>query len=102
RAAGPSERRAATRRRSARLAGLHRAHVERVLALRPLLELEGDRLALLERAVAVHLDGAEVDEHVRGALTRDEAVALLGVEPLDRSVRHSPLLTYEPAEPVVQ
>ena len=38
-----------------------------------------------------YLNGAEVDEEVSGAVLRsDEAVALLVVEPLDRSLGHEP------------
>src|SRR5690606_17660945 len=42
-------------------------------------------LALFKGAVAVGLDGGEVDEHVLPAFLRQEAVALAVVEPLDRS-----------------
>ena len=47
------------------------------LALSTGADVELDRLALFERAVAVALDRREVDEDVVGAFTGDEPVALL-------------------------
>src|SRR5664279_273501 len=54
----------------------------------------GDRLVLLQRAVAARLDLREVNEHI-GATTiwGDEAEALLSVEPLDGALCHESLLT---------
>src|SRR5206468_6526174 len=43
------------------------------------------------RLVAVHLDSREVDEHVLPAVDGDEAVTLLGVEPLDGALCHGAL-----------
>src|SRR5216683_685102 len=57
-------------------------------ALGAFLDLELDLLALLEGAIAVHLDGGEVDEHVRSVRLGDESVALLCVEPLHGAGRH--------------
>src|SRR5262249_58785074 len=52
------------------------------LALLARPDLELDELALVEGAVAVHLDGRVVDEYVLSAFAGDEAVTLLRVEPL--------------------
>src|SRR6185369_8333514 len=57
-----------------------------LLSLRALLalrDLELDALSVFQRLVAVHLDRGEVDENVLSAVDRDEAIALLAVEPLD-------------------
>src|SRR6266545_7497088 len=70
------------------LLGLQQPHVGRLGALRPRRHVELDSLALSERAVAGRLDRAEVHEDVLAGLLRDEAVALLGVEPLHGSNRH--------------
>ena len=59
--------------------------------LKPLLALlnvEFDFLALGEGPVTGHLDRRVVDEHVHAIGLRDEAVALLAVEPLHYSGRH--------------
>src|SRR5215471_297772 len=59
-----------------------------VLGLVPLPagpDVELDCLTLIEGLVAIPLDVGEVDEHVVSVLTRDEAVALLGVEELHSS-----------------
>src|SRR6266699_6815527 len=61
--------------------------------LRPaiaLLDVEFDPLPLLEAAVAIHLDGGEVHEHIPTTVDRDEAVALVRVEPLDGALSHYP------------
>src|SRR5665213_1376804 len=66
--------------------GLRRPNVDRLETLGPLLDVELDRLTLLEGAEAIHLDGGVMHEHiVPTARLRDEAEALLGVEPLDCS-----------------
>ena len=56
-----------------------------LLALR---DLELDALSVLERLVAVGYDRREVNENVLAAVYRDEAVALLGVEPFDAALCH--------------
>ena len=48
-----------------------------------LCDLELHTLTVFQRLVAVHLDRGEVDENVLSSVDRDEAVALLAVEPLD-------------------
>src|SRR5437764_10112692 len=66
-----------------------------VLRLRPLLALgdvELDLLPFLQAAVAATGDRAEVHEHVRAALDRDEAVPFVAVEPLHSALRHLDLL----------
>src|SRR5208282_5931193 len=64
----------------------------RGFALLALLKLEADLLAFVERADAGVLHGGDVDEHVLAAVFGlNEAVALLGVEPLDRTHRHENL-----------
>jgi hypothetical protein len=73
--------------------GSERADLLRLRALGALADLELHGLPLLEAPVAVRLDGAVVDEQVLTAVGRgDEPVALLGVEPLDGSLRHAVLL----------
>src|SRR5688500_17601774 len=60
------------------------AHVLGLGTLGALGDLELDALVLLEGLVALHLDRGEVHEDVvAAALLRNEAEALLGVEPLD-------------------
>src|SRR3954453_3975589 len=66
--------------------GAHRVGLRAFLALG---DLELDPLAFFERLVAVGLDGAVVNEDVTAAIHGDEAVALLGVEPLDRALCHN-------------
>jgi hypothetical protein len=59
--------------------------------LRPavaLSDLQLHSLAFLKAAVAVCDDRREVYEDVFAAVDRNEAVALVGVEPLDSSVGH--------------
>src|ERR1039458_6190673 len=66
-----------------------RAHVLRHQAFWALLDVELHRLPLFEHTVATHLDGAVMHEDIGPAVRlRDEAVALLGVEPLDCSGCH--------------
>src|SRR6266567_2905143 len=66
-----------------------------VVCLGPLLALrdvELDLLPFLEAAVAATGDRADVHEHVRATLDRDETVALVAVEPLHGALRHLDLL----------
>src|SRR4029450_14108903 len=56
-------------------------------ALLTLGDVELDRLAIVQRAIV--LDGAGGHEHVGAGLGLDEAVALVGVEPLDGSTSHA-------------
>src|SRR2546423_1253826 len=71
-----------------------------VFRLGPLLALgdvELDLLPFLQAAVAAAGDRAEVHEHVRAALDRDEAVAFVAVEPLHSALRHLDLLVVHAA-----
>src|SRR5512133_3231620 len=70
-----------------------RADVLCFLALLAWADVELDALALLQSAVAGGLDCRVVDEHVVAVFALDEAVALLGVEPLHSSCRHSSLVS---------
>ena len=56
---------------------------------------EGDGLTLVKGLEALALDLGEVDEEILAVLTLDEAVALVRVEPLDLTFRH----TYLPSRP---
>src|SRR3954467_13496629 len=65
------------------------ANVRRLGALLALGDVELHTLVLVQRAVAVGLDGGEVDEDVgSAAVRRDEAEALLAVEPLHGALCH--------------
>src|SRR5207249_6036488 len=66
--------------------------VFRLGSLLALGDVELDLLSFLQAAVAAAGDRAEVHEHVRAALDRDEAVALVAVEPLHSALRHLDLL----------
>src|SRR5690606_26431934 len=57
--------------------------------LRALRDLELHPLAVVERLVAIHLNGREVNEDVFAAVHGDEAVTLLAVEPFDRALCHA-------------
>src|SRR6266702_7308792 len=72
--------------------------VFRLGSLLPLGDVELDLLPFLQAAVAAAGDRAEVHEHVRAALDRDEAVAFVAVEPLHSALRHVDLLIV-PAAP---
>src|SRR5829696_7942741 len=79
-----------------RLVAGRRSYVDGLGALLTLGDVELDRLALVQGAIV--LDGAGVHEHVGAGLGLDEAVALVGVEPLDGSTSHAacpPALLWE-------
>jgi len=61
---------------------LQKLNVGSLQALRAAGNLEFDGLSLVKGAVAVRLDGGEMDENVLSALALDEAKALAGVKPL--------------------
>src|SRR6478609_9615832 len=66
-----------------------RTDVLRLRALRALGDVELDLLVLVQRLVAVGLDGRVVHEDVVAAvLLRNEAETLLGVEPLHGALSH--------------
>src|SRR6266542_2349074 len=83
RARGPPE--PATGRTSLVLLAIQQPHVGGLGALRPRRHVELDGLPLIKRAVASRLDRAEMHEDILARLRRDEAVALLSVEPLHGS-----------------
>ena len=56
----------------------------------PVRDVEDDGLALVEGLEALALDLAEVHEDVVAVLTRDEAVALVRIEPLHSTFSHVP------------
>src|SRR5215472_8282629 len=60
-------------------------------------DVELDLLPLLQAAVAATGDRAEMHEHVRAALDRDEAIPLVAVEPPHSALRHLDLLVVHPA-----
>src|SRR5689334_15208807 len=67
-----------------------RDDVLRLRALRALGDLELHALVLVQRAVALGLDGRVVHEDVgAAAVLSDEAEALLSVEPLHRTLCHA-------------
>src|SRR5262245_44909409 len=76
--------------RSLRLGG-DDLDVFRLRALRALSDLEVDPLAVFESLVPVHHDRRVMDEDISAAVDGDEAIALLGVEPLDSALRHCAL-----------
>src|SRR5258707_14221374 len=67
---------------------LHRADRLCLRSAVALRDLEFDPLPLFEAAVAIRLDGGEVDEDVPTTVDRDEAVALVRVEPFDGALSH--------------
>src|SRR3954468_16717575 len=70
--------------------GSERNDVLRLRALRALGDLELHALVLVQRAVALGLDGRVVHEDVgAAAVLSDEAEALLSVEPLHRTLCHA-------------
>src|SRR3954454_1115558 len=77
-----------------------RANVLRLRALRTLRDVELDLLVLVQGLVALALNGRVVHEDVVAAvLLRNEAEALLGVEPLDGALSHARLLLIRGEEP---
>lgn len=58
------------------------ADVCRLQTFGALLDSEFDLLAFGQGLVARHLNGGEVDEDIRAAITLDEAEALARIEPL--------------------
>src|SRR4051812_7456458 len=66
----------------------HPAHVGSLQALGALADIELHLLVLLQVAEPRLLDGAEMYEYIRPAILGDEAVSLLGVEPLHHTSCH--------------
>src|SRR5215472_14270762 len=67
-------------------------NVLRLGSLLALRDVELELLPFLQAAVAATGDRADVHEHVRASLDRDEAIAPVSVEPLHRALRHLDLL----------
>ena len=68
------------------VSGLQRLNVGSLQALGAADNLEFNGLALVKRAVAVRLNGGEMDENVLTALALDETKTLGGVKPLHCSL----------------
>src|SRR6266487_2683986 len=68
--------------------GLDCADRDRLRPTVALLDVELNSLAFFKAAVAIRLDGGEVDEDVPATVDRDEAVALVRVEPFDGALSH--------------
>lgn len=66
--------------------GLQRLNVRGLQALGAADDFKLDRLAVVQRLVAIRLNCGEMDENVLSALALDEAKALAGIEPLDCSL----------------
>jgi len=66
----------------------HRADCLGLRTTVTLRNLEFDTLAFLKRPVTVRLNCREVDEDVPTTVDRDEAVALIRVEPFDGALSH--------------
>jgi len=66
--------------------GLQRLNVRGLQALGAADDFELDRLAVVQRLVAIRLDRGEMDENVLSGLALDEAKAFAGVKPLDCSL----------------
>src|SRR5262245_43182476 len=73
------------------------ADLLRLRALLTLRDLELHALTVLQRFVAIHVDRGEVDEDVLPSVDRDEAIALLAVEPLDGALCHGALPHFDGA-----
>src|SRR3990172_3248141 len=69
------------------LSGLQDNDLAGLQSLGAALDVELDPLAFVQRAIALGLNRGVVDKHVLAAFTRDEAVPLGGVEPLDGALR---------------
>src|SRR6266567_3786384 len=68
--------------------GLDCADRDRLRPAVALLDIELNSLAFFKTAVAIRLNGGEVDEDVPATVDRDEAVALVRVEPFDGALSH--------------
>jgi hypothetical protein len=66
--------------------GLERLNVGSLQALGAADNLEFNGLSLVEGAIAVRLNGGEMDENVLAALALDESKAFAGVKPLHCSL----------------
>lgn len=62
---------------------VYRRYIGGLQTFGAILDGELHLLAFHEIAVTVHLDGREVDEHIRSVFPGDETISLVAVEPLD-------------------
>jgi hypothetical protein len=65
---------------------LQRLNVGGLQALGAADDLKLDRLAVVQRAIAIRLDRGEMDENVLSGLALDETKALAGIKPLHCSL----------------
>jgi hypothetical protein len=70
------------RRAASPLWKLQAGYVRSLQALGAASDFEFNRLAFVQRLIALSLNGGEVDENVLAGLALDESKALTGVEPL--------------------
>ena len=63
-------------------------YVDGLFALRTLLNLKLNLIALIQGLLTIPLNGAEMDKHIFAVLRRDKTVSLLVAEPLDCSFWH--------------
>src|SRR6516225_678398 len=73
-------------------------HVLRLQTFRPLLDFELDLLSLIQRLVAVALNGGEMDEHILARLALNKPKTFRSVEPLHGTLLFAhgiPLLSKE-------
>jgi hypothetical protein len=66
--------------------GLQRLNVRGLQALGAADDFELDRLAVVQRLIAIRLDRREVHEYIFSGLALDETKALAGIKPLDCSL----------------
>ena len=71
---------------------LNGGDIRRGRAFFALLYVEGNSIAFFERLEAVSLDRGMMNKYIRTALLSNEAEALLVIEPLNCSIRHSDTL----------
>src|SRR4051812_36365836 len=76
---------------------LESPHVRRARPLRAGSHVESDLVVLLEVSIPRTVDGAEVHEHVRPIVLRDESEPLVRVEPFHSSVCHKQSLLSWPS-----
>ena len=65
---------------------LQRLNVRGLQALGAADDFELDRLAVVQRLIAIRLDRGEVHEYIFSGLALDEAKAFAGIKPLDCSL----------------
>jgi hypothetical protein len=66
-----------------------KAYVNSLQTFGPVLSPKFHSLSFLKTSIAIHLNSTEVDEDILTIILRNEAKALLRVEPFYRTGRHS-------------